>query len=411
MNPGGSNPYDTAGNMTSWNGANGYSYGPFNETWRVVTSNQEWVHVYTADDERLFSYEVGGGQLRRWALRGLDNRVLREYTFVQNAPSGVIERDNIYRGSGPLLAAATPAGDRHYHVDHLGTPRQITDATGAQVAFHTYYPYGEEATSPTQDTVRFKFTGHERDLADPTSTQDDLDHMHARMTNPKLGRFLSIDPVGGSPGAPQSWNRYSYAVGNPIKFVDPDGEAIHLAVALAAAEATATTFDIKQTADVLGDPEASNALKATTAGLLLLGAVTPGGGYTALGDEIVDAAKLLRQNYVRGNAFEEAGRSALQLSKNRELLHVPGISRGTIPDSLTRGVTEFKDRIKVTNTLQLRLQAAIAGIKGVPFNLVVSPRTTAISESVQQAVGRSGGTIHVFDPGTDTLLLWKNNKQ
>jgi hypothetical protein len=83
MNPDGNDPYDTAGNMLTWNNANVYSYGPFNETWRVVTSNQEWVHVYTADDERLFSYQVVGGQLRRWALRGLDNRVLREYTFVQ----------------------------------------------------------------------------------------------------------------------------------------------------------------------------------------------------------------------------------------------------------------------------------------------------------------------------------------
>lgn len=222
LNPNGTNPYDTAGNMTSWNG-NAYSYGPFNETWRVVTSNQEWVHIYTADDERLFSYQVVGGPQRRWTLRGLDNRVLREYVFDQTTGTGVLERDNIYRGSGPLLAAATPAGERHYHVDHLGTPRQITDASGAQVAFHTYFPYGEEATVPTQDTVRFKFTGHERDLADPTTTQDDLDHMHARMTNPRLGRFLSTDWAPGSPTSPQTWNRYQYALGNPIKFVDPSG--------------------------------------------------------------------------------------------------------------------------------------------------------------------------------------------
>lgn len=222
LNPNGTNPYDTAGNMTSWNG-NTYSYGPFNETWRVVTSNQEWVHIYTADDERLFSYQVVGGPQRRWTLRGLDNRVLREYVFDQTSGTGVLERDNVYRGPGPLLAAATPAGDRHYHVDHLGTPRQITDAAGAQVAFHTYYPYGEEATGPTQDTVRFKFTGHERDLADPTTTQDDLDNMHARMTNPKLGRFLSPDPVGGRSARPQSWNRYSYVDGNPLILVDGDG--------------------------------------------------------------------------------------------------------------------------------------------------------------------------------------------
>lgn len=311
MNPGGSNPYDTAGNMTSWNSANGYSYGPFNETWRVVTSNQEWVHIYTADDERLFSYQVGGAQLRRWALRGLDNRVLREYTFVQDAPSGAIERDNIYRGSGPLLAAATPAGDRHYHVDHLGTPRQITDATGAQVAFHTYYPYGEEATSPTQDTVRFKFTGHERDLADPTSAQDDLDHMHARMTNPKLGRFLSVDPAMESArkGSPQTWNRYAYVAGNPLKYTDPTGEAI-LALVWPVAEVALTGMDVWETAKTIGDADRSGAEKIVKVGLTLVGAVTIGGGATKVSN-VVEGAVKVAEDAVEGLSLAMRGTGAI----------------------------------------------------------------------------------------------------
>ena len=52
--------YDAAGNMLSWNG-NTYSYGPFNEVTRTMTAaGSEWLHVYTADDERLFSWELGG---------------------------------------------------------------------------------------------------------------------------------------------------------------------------------------------------------------------------------------------------------------------------------------------------------------------------------------------------------------
>ena len=38
-----------------------------------------------------------------------------------------------------------------------------------------------------------------------------------------MGRFLSLDPILGSPGVPQSWNRYAYVQGNPINFVDPFG--------------------------------------------------------------------------------------------------------------------------------------------------------------------------------------------
>lgn len=39
------------------------------------------------------------------------------------------------------------------------------------------------------------------------------------------GRFTSPDPLlnSGRPWNPQTWNRYSYALNNPLKLVDPDG--------------------------------------------------------------------------------------------------------------------------------------------------------------------------------------------
>ena len=39
------------------------------------------------------------------------------------------------------------------------------------------------------------------------------------------GRFTSPDPLlsSGRPWEPQSWNRYSYALNNPLRFVDPTG--------------------------------------------------------------------------------------------------------------------------------------------------------------------------------------------
>jgi RHS repeat-associated protein len=118
-----------------------------------------------------------------------------------------------------------PQGRRHFHPDHLGTPRLITNATGQQVAFHTYYPFGEEATAPNQDTERLKFTGHERDFLDPAGPGDDLDAMRARYCSPITGRFLGVDPASASASAkrPQSWNRYSYSLNNPANVIDPDG--------------------------------------------------------------------------------------------------------------------------------------------------------------------------------------------
>lgn len=68
-----------------------------------------------------------------------------------------------------------------------------------------------------------KYTGHERDLHSLAGAGDDLDYMHARFCSPVTGRFLSVDPVGGNVRNPQSWNRYGYALNNPLKWVDPDG--------------------------------------------------------------------------------------------------------------------------------------------------------------------------------------------
>src|SRR6185436_3640471 len=94
---------------------------------------------------------------------------------------------------------------------------------GLPVSYHAYFPFGEEITSPTQDAERMKFTGHERDFANPSSVGDDLDYMHARHFGPLVGRFLSVDQVVGSPGQPQSWNRYNYVVNRPLSFTDPRG--------------------------------------------------------------------------------------------------------------------------------------------------------------------------------------------
>jgi RHS repeat-associated protein len=93
------------------------------------------------------------------------------------------------------------------------------------LAHHVYFPFGEQAGT-SQDTDQMKFTAHERDLQGTASVADDLDYMHARFYNPQVGRFLTNDPINSAnPGQPQSWNRYSYALNNPVKFVDPDGMA------------------------------------------------------------------------------------------------------------------------------------------------------------------------------------------
>jgi RHS repeat-associated protein len=64
------------------------------------------------------------------------------------------------------------------------------------------------------------YTGKERD------GETGLDYFGARYMSAAQGRFTGPDPLArsASPPLPQTWNRYSYALNNPLKYIDPDGK-------------------------------------------------------------------------------------------------------------------------------------------------------------------------------------------
>ncbi|HKI00413.1 MAG TPA: RHS repeat-associated core domain-containing protein [Thermoanaerobaculia bacterium] len=211
--------YDAAGNLTAWSG-NTYEYDGFNQLARYHSGAEDWIYVYGPDDERFWSYRAAGaGAGSTWTLRDLSGAVLRE----SNAHLGWGNyEDYVYR-EGLLLAGLLSSGQqRHFDVDHLGSVRLVTDAAGNQVSFHRYYPFGREQTA-LQEGDPMKFTGHERDFANVAGDGDDLDYMHARHYSMITGRFLSYDPIGGNPSAPQSWNRYAYVMNRPMTYTDPYG--------------------------------------------------------------------------------------------------------------------------------------------------------------------------------------------
>ena len=112
------------------------------------------------------------------------------------------------RGCGILL-----------HGDHLGSTSLVTsDGPTATVASRVlYYPYGETRWITGTLTTEYQYTGQraEHGLG--------LYDYVARFYDPALGRFISADTIVPEPGNPQSMNRFSYVLGNPMRFVDPDG--------------------------------------------------------------------------------------------------------------------------------------------------------------------------------------------
>ena len=135
----------------------------------------------------------------------------------------------------------------YYHNDALGSPIATTDENGNKRWEEVYEPYGtrllKEAKSG-DNRVFYAGKLHDDELG--------LSYMNARYYDPRVGRFMGIDPVGFVEGNSHSFNRYAYANNNPYKFVDPDGEspvhaikfALDLSVNLALNKATTGSFGL-----------------------------------------------------------------------------------------------------------------------------------------------------------------------
>ncbi|MDY7080492.1 MAG: RHS repeat-associated core domain-containing protein, partial [Chloroflexota bacterium] len=165
------------------------------------------------------------GYLHTFRLTAVD------YTGNQataEAQAGIPRVTKYYYHGGRRVAMrrSTASGSVVYylHGDHLGSTSLTTYGSGPQagevVARQLYHPYGEvrwsEGTLPTD----FGFTG-QRDVPGAG-----LVFMHARYYHPALGRFISADTVVPEPGNPQELNRYSYALNNPLRYIDPTGHQI-----------------------------------------------------------------------------------------------------------------------------------------------------------------------------------------
>lgn len=208
--------YDAAGNVIADAGRT-FTYDGVNMTTSITAGGRTFRYLYTADDERVSAVELlaNGGYKTTWTLRGFSNELL---TVLDG---DTWKEDRIWRGS-TVAGFNTPAGKRHQSVDHLGTPRVITDDTGNIIGgIQQFAPFGNGGSL---DAGALQFTGHERDRAMLAGGTTQLpDYMHARYYDVGAGRFLSVDPGGWDKRRPQSWNRYTYAENNPVLKVDPDG--------------------------------------------------------------------------------------------------------------------------------------------------------------------------------------------
>ncbi|MFT3765275.1 MAG: FG-GAP-like repeat-containing protein [Minicystis sp.] len=142
---------------------------------------------------------------------------------------GPVERRYYIRSPERVVAVVTRLGTAagtpvYLHTDNIGSVDAITDATGKVIERRSYDAFGaRRGPAWSAPPAAFApattkgFTGHEAD------EELGLVNMKGRVYDPKLGRFLTPDPIVSAPYFGRSWNPYSYVLNNPLKYVDPSG--------------------------------------------------------------------------------------------------------------------------------------------------------------------------------------------
>jgi RHS repeat-associated protein len=196
--------YDAAGNMT-YDGTHSYTYDDENRLTKVDGGNTA-TYVYDAEGRRVEKSVAG----------------LRT-DFVYDPSGNVVAETNgsgwqvsyVY-ANGPLIAQYRDGTTYSIFRDHLGSTRLLTKLDKSVYDSLDLLPYGEQLAGDTGTT--HKFTGKERD------SESGLDNFGARYDSSAMGRFMSPDMGTFHIDNPQSLNRYTYALNNPLFYIDPDGE-------------------------------------------------------------------------------------------------------------------------------------------------------------------------------------------
>jgi RHS repeat-associated protein len=125
-------------------------------------------------------------------------------------------------GYGPL-AVVDSGTSRFISTDALGSTTDLTTGTGTVAAGHQYDAWGQyrNGSAPSASEPKLGFTGHQFD------PETGLVYARARYYDPEVGIFISRDAYEGELSDGPSLHRFAYAYGNPLLYVDEDGNVAY----------------------------------------------------------------------------------------------------------------------------------------------------------------------------------------
>ena len=233
--------YDAVGNRLNSVGVPSYSYNSSNE----LTSNSAGNYTYDANGNTLsdaqgrsFTWDFEN-RLTQVVNPGVGTTILRYDPFgrriQKSGPLGTTnylydgDDDNVIEevdASGNVLARYTSGQQTdellselrsgtasYFEQDTLSSVTSLSNPAGALANTYTFDSFGNVTASTGTLTNPFQYTGRDND------SETGLYYYRARYFDPRVGRFISEDPLG----VRDHLNMYAYVRNNPVNFDDPLG--------------------------------------------------------------------------------------------------------------------------------------------------------------------------------------------
>jgi len=177
---------------------------------------------HSSNGSTYFYYDGLGNRVMKYAPGGGITHYIGDHFEVKDG----VPTKYIFAGNLRVAKVTPPSTHYYYHKDHLSSSSAITDDNGAVIEMTEYRPFGDERDHAGTVVSDYKFTDQELD------TETGLYNYDARHYDAVIGRFISADPTISAVYDPQSLNRYSYCLNNPLIYVDPDGQTPKSALTL-----------------------------------------------------------------------------------------------------------------------------------------------------------------------------------
>lgn len=197
-------------------------------------------NTFTFDDRGRMTGATGSFGAATYVVNGMGHRVKKVvgstatlfafdgqgHIVGEYDGTGAPVRETIWIGDTPVKLLVGNSTFTAYDIwtDHLNTPRRVTDAANQdrwewsqEDAFGDNSP-NENPASLGALTLNLRFPGQYFDA------ETGNHYNYFRDYDPGVGRYVESDPIGLQGGI----NTYSYAAGNPLKWIDPKGQNLAL---------------------------------------------------------------------------------------------------------------------------------------------------------------------------------------